>query len=199
MFLWMMPMPPLWAMVMARRASVTVSIAAETIGMFRRRSAGQPRGGIYVARQDDGVAWDEVDVVVGQGLGEDAHAKSPAAKRELYAACREASPAVRLKYEPLISAHSACGAASAASSVFSIKRGDGHRADATGHGGDPAGSFGRRVELHVADQTTIIEPVDPDVDHHRAGFDPFTIDQPGLAYRNDEDVRLADVALAGRG
>jgi len=36
-FLWMMPMPPCWAMVMASRASVTVSIAADTIGMLRRR------------------------------------------------------------------------------------------------------------------------------------------------------------------
>ncbi|MNC35428.1 hypothetical protein D3C75_839130 [compost metagenome] len=34
MFLWMMPMPPSCAMAMARRDSVTVSIAAETSGMF---------------------------------------------------------------------------------------------------------------------------------------------------------------------
>ena len=34
MFLWMMPMPPSWAMAMARRDSVTVSMAAERIGMF---------------------------------------------------------------------------------------------------------------------------------------------------------------------
>src|SRR5437867_1047198 len=33
-FLWMMPMPPSWAMAMARRASVTVSMAADTRGMF---------------------------------------------------------------------------------------------------------------------------------------------------------------------
>ena len=32
MFLWMMPMPPSCAMVMARRASVTVSMAAESSG-----------------------------------------------------------------------------------------------------------------------------------------------------------------------
>ena len=36
MFLWMMPRPPSCAMVMARRASVTVSMAAEIIGMPRR-------------------------------------------------------------------------------------------------------------------------------------------------------------------
>jgi len=35
MFLWMMPMPPSWAMAMARRASVTVSMAADTSGMRR--------------------------------------------------------------------------------------------------------------------------------------------------------------------
>ena len=34
MFLWMMPMPPHWAIVIASRASVTVSIAAERIGML---------------------------------------------------------------------------------------------------------------------------------------------------------------------
>src|SRR5436309_5145776 len=33
-FLWMMPMPPSWAMAMASRASVTVSMAADTRGMF---------------------------------------------------------------------------------------------------------------------------------------------------------------------
>ncbi len=34
MFLWMMPMPPSWASAIASRASVTVSMAAEMIGMF---------------------------------------------------------------------------------------------------------------------------------------------------------------------
>ncbi len=36
-FLWMTPMPPSWAMAMAVRASVTVSMAALTRGMCRRR------------------------------------------------------------------------------------------------------------------------------------------------------------------
>ncbi|CPO34007.1 Uncharacterised protein [Bordetella pertussis] len=34
-FLWMIPIPPSCAMAMARRASVTVSMAADTSGMFR--------------------------------------------------------------------------------------------------------------------------------------------------------------------
>ncbi len=36
MLLWMIPMPPSCAMVIARRASVTVSMAAEIRGTFRR-------------------------------------------------------------------------------------------------------------------------------------------------------------------
>ena len=36
MLLWMMPTPPSWAMLMARRASVTVSMAADMSGTFRR-------------------------------------------------------------------------------------------------------------------------------------------------------------------
>ena len=35
-FLCRMPIPPSWAIAIARRASVTVSIAAETMGMLRR-------------------------------------------------------------------------------------------------------------------------------------------------------------------
>ena len=36
-FLWMTPSPPSWAMAMAMRASVTVSIALESSGMGTRR------------------------------------------------------------------------------------------------------------------------------------------------------------------
>ena len=39
MFLWMMPMPPSCAMAMASRDSVTVSMAADRIGMFSVMSA----------------------------------------------------------------------------------------------------------------------------------------------------------------
>src|SRR5688572_11730766 len=35
MFLWMMPIPPSWAMAIASRASVTVSMADDTTGMLR--------------------------------------------------------------------------------------------------------------------------------------------------------------------
>src|SRR5688572_12274441 len=35
MFLWMMPIPPSWAMAIASRASVTVSMAEDTTGMLR--------------------------------------------------------------------------------------------------------------------------------------------------------------------
>ena len=36
MFLCSMPKPPAWAMAIAKPDSVTVSIAAETIGIFKR-------------------------------------------------------------------------------------------------------------------------------------------------------------------
>src|SRR4249919_1622777 len=35
-----------------------------------------------------------------------------------------------------------------------------HRPDSAGHGGDPAGAFGRGDEPDVADQTSVIESVD---------------------------------------
>jgi len=59
-----MPMPPSWAMAIARRASVTVSIAAETSGRFKAmlRDKGD------VARQKGRKAG-----VAGQHLGERRH------------------------------------------------------------------------------------------------------------------------------
>ena len=38
MFLWMIPMPPSWAIVIASRASVTVSMAADITGRLTRIS-----------------------------------------------------------------------------------------------------------------------------------------------------------------
>jgi hypothetical protein len=73
MFLWMMPMPPHWAIVMARRASVTVSIAAERIGMFRRipRVSGVAR--LTSRGRNVRVGRNERDVVESKRFGEDAH------------------------------------------------------------------------------------------------------------------------------
>jgi hypothetical protein len=67
------PMPPSWAIAMASRASVTVSIAAEMIGMLIRmlRSPGPEetsRGRTVSGR-------DEQDVVEGQRLGDHSHAE----------------------------------------------------------------------------------------------------------------------------
>jgi hypothetical protein len=50
MFLWMTPTPPVRAMLMAMRASVTVSMAADSRGMFRRIS---------------GVSWEETSTLSG--------------------------------------------------------------------------------------------------------------------------------------
>ena len=51
----MTPMPPAWAMAMARRASVTVSMADEMIGRLRKcRASGRER--MSTARHDVGMA-----------------------------------------------------------------------------------------------------------------------------------------------
>ena len=71
-FLWMMPMPPSWAMAMARRASVTVSMAADRIGSLSFRSPGQPRFEVDVLGQDGRVGGDERDVVVSECFSLDA-------------------------------------------------------------------------------------------------------------------------------
>ena len=64
-------MPPWRAIAIAIRDSVTVSIAAEISGTRERDLAGQPRGGVDLARDDVGLAGQQQHVVVGQAqLGE---------------------------------------------------------------------------------------------------------------------------------
>ena len=67
----MMPMPPSRASAIASRASVTVSIAAETTGMLSSIVRGQPRAGRDVVRQDARLGRHEQHVVEGEAfLGE---------------------------------------------------------------------------------------------------------------------------------
>ena len=66
---WMTPMPPACAMAMASRASVTVSIAEETIGRLRRDRAGETGRDADGARHDRRVAGPQEDVVERQPLG----------------------------------------------------------------------------------------------------------------------------------
>ena len=73
MFLWMMPMPPSWAMVIARRASVTVSMAAETTGRLRRMSRVSRLARDDLARQDLGVRRHQQHVVEGECLFQNTH------------------------------------------------------------------------------------------------------------------------------
>ena len=60
------PMPPWRAIAIAIRASVTVSIALETSGIAQRDVAGQPGGGVDLARHDVGLARQQQHVVEGQ-------------------------------------------------------------------------------------------------------------------------------------
>ena len=68
-------MPPSWAMVIARRASVTVSMAADSSGTFSRMRARDAGGKVDLAWQNFRVGRDEEDVVEGESFFEDAHAQ----------------------------------------------------------------------------------------------------------------------------
>ena len=61
-------MPPSRAMAIAIRASVTLSIAADTSGTLRRMSAAKTRRGVDGVGQHLGVAGHDDHVVEGQGL-----------------------------------------------------------------------------------------------------------------------------------
>ena len=66
----MTPMPPACAIAMASRASVTVSIAEETIGRLRRIAAGEARADVDRARHHGGMAGPQQHVVEGEALRE---------------------------------------------------------------------------------------------------------------------------------
>ena len=67
-----MPMPPSWAMAIARRASVTVSIAADTSGRFRRMLRVRRVASAGVARQDLGEGGHQQHIVEGERFAEGA-------------------------------------------------------------------------------------------------------------------------------
>ncbi len=64
----MMPMPPSCARAMARRASVTVSMAADTSGMFSVMLAGQLGSEVDILGQDGRVIGQEQNVIKGEGF-----------------------------------------------------------------------------------------------------------------------------------
>ena len=61
-----------------------------------------------------------------------------------------------------------------------------------------AGALLRRVEVDVAAELAVGQPVDADVDHDRARLDPVARDELRLADGGDEDVGLAHDARADR-
>ena len=67
-FLWMMAMPPSWAMAMAMRDSETVSMAADTSGMLRRMCRENWVAGVGLVGQHFGIAGNQQHVVEGQAL-----------------------------------------------------------------------------------------------------------------------------------
>ena len=64
----MTPRPPFWAMAMAMRASVTVSMAEAMIGMLRRMVLVSWVDDVDVAGQDLGAAGPQQHVIEGQAF-----------------------------------------------------------------------------------------------------------------------------------
>ena len=79
----MMPMPPSCAMAIARRASVTVSMAADDQRDVQLELAGEAGLQANVARQDARVGGKEEDVVEGQRLLNHPHSVLMTQKRSI--------------------------------------------------------------------------------------------------------------------
>ena len=99
MFLWTMPSPPSCAMAIARRASVTVSIAADSSGMLSAIERGEAGLEADVAGDDEGMRGNEQDVVEGQRFPDDTHVTFSYAQKRIIPASagagepRRATPA----------------------------------------------------------------------------------------------------------
>src|SRR5690606_25890285 len=220
-FLWMMPMPPIWAMAIAKRPSVTVSMAAETIGSFNRNSrvrrvprstslgrtvewAGTSETSSYVSAS----AWMRSIGVPDMWGSAAFYPFLPADGRGFGPPPVQPLPVFSQRCDPGIAAHGSNAAATqqcrfrqSARSCQFVRFGslDGvlpqgrhrHRPDTAGHRGDPAGTLRGGLEADIADQAAVIEPVDADIDAHRARLDPFTRHQLGNTHCHHQDVGIA--------
>ena len=83
MFLWTMPMPPSCARAMARRDSVTVSMAADSERDVQLDRAGEAGFEADFAGQDGRVGGNEQDVVERERLLDDAHSQNPSSQNEI--------------------------------------------------------------------------------------------------------------------
>ena len=72
-FRWTMPIPPSSASAMASRASVTMSIAADTMGMLSGIPGGEDSGKVGVAGEDLGVAGRKHHIVEGERFFDVSH------------------------------------------------------------------------------------------------------------------------------
>src|SRR3546814_17905153 len=71
------------------------------------------------------------------------------------------------------------------------QRGHGHRPHPARHRGDPAGPLPGLGEDDVAYQAAVVEPVDTDLEHHRARLPPVDGDPPGAGDGHTHEAGLA--------
>ncbi|MNE03015.1 hypothetical protein D3C80_955030 [compost metagenome] len=73
------------------------------------------------------------------------------------------------------------------------QKGDGHRADTAGHWSDGRDQGQGTVKVDITDQAALailVNAVNTDIDHHRAGFEPAGIDHSWTANGGDDNIGL---------
>jgi len=76
-----------------------------------------------------------------------------------------------------------------------------HRANPARYRGNPACACCGGFKADITDQPAIVQPVDANINHHRAGFDPFAGNKVRFSHRNDQNIRRFNMAAQdlGRG
>ena len=70
-----------------------------------------------------------------------------------------------------------------------------HGADTAGNRSEQSCALLSSSEVNVADQASVIETGDADINHNSALLDPIALDQSGFSYGHAKHVRIADIFL----
>ena len=70
------------------------------------------------------------------------------------------------------------------------QHGDGHRAHAAGNRRYRPGALKGAGKMYIANKFSVVTAINSDINHRRAGFDPFALHQLGSPHRRDQNVRL---------
>ena len=108
--------------------------------------------------------------------------------RETPPLARPTGPTLTLRQKQVLALVAETGLADGRGERVLEQHGAGHRADASGHGGDPARHFLGGIEIHIAAHLGRLRPVGAGVDDDRAFFHHVRRDEPGAADRGDGSI-----------